>query len=219
MGYSGGERLVGRQVRQRLHRCGHPRDDGASCSPVGIAQLQALFSINLHPFNPFMSSLQRITTEYSEVEDRIRLVGEAAHQTVVLWCTQRLMNRLVPHLCKWLEERVGRTPSCEVRQAFAQHRARSELMPQVPVRGDAKHLAVLVHSVDLRASKAGVSLLFKDATGDTVASLPFEPRALRQWLNILGDQYHRGQWPLTVWPNWVVEPKVPPAADHAAVLH
>ena len=43
-----------------------------------------------------MGTLQRCTTEYVECEDRIRLAGElASGATVVLWLTQRLMNRLI----------------------------------------------------------------------------------------------------------------------------
>ena len=43
--------------------------------------------------------LHRITTEYIDSEDRIRLTGQlASGDTVVLWLTQRLLNRLVPHL-------------------------------------------------------------------------------------------------------------------------
>ena len=46
-----------------------------------------------------MNSLQRITTEYDEREDRIRVSGQLAQgEAVVLWLTQRLLNRLVPHL-------------------------------------------------------------------------------------------------------------------------
>ena len=54
-----------------------------------------------------MAELQRITTEFVDAEDRIRLAGEdAAGEAVVLWLTQRLLNRLVAHLCDWLEQRI-----------------------------------------------------------------------------------------------------------------
>lgn len=43
-----------------------------------------------------MPDLQRITTQYIEVEDRLRLTGELAPgEVVVLWLTQRLMHRLI----------------------------------------------------------------------------------------------------------------------------
>ena len=46
-----------------------------------------------------MAELQRCTTEYIATEDRLRLSGEIGTQsTVVLWLTQRLLNRLMPPL-------------------------------------------------------------------------------------------------------------------------
>ena len=45
--------------------------------------------------------LQRITTDYHEEQDRLRLTGEDfQHTTTVLWLTQRLLGRMVPHLCR-----------------------------------------------------------------------------------------------------------------------
>lgn len=44
-----------------------------------------------------MAGLQRITTQYDEREDRIRLAGETMNdQMVVLWFTQRMLHRLLP---------------------------------------------------------------------------------------------------------------------------
>ena len=67
-----------------------------------------------------MKSLQRITTEYSETEDRIRLSGElAAGEVMILWLTQRLFNHLVYHLCGWLEKQAGNALLSEVRKEMA----------------------------------------------------------------------------------------------------
>ena len=42
-----------------------------------------------------MRVLHRLTTDYVEEEDRIRVSGASANgDTVVLWLTQRLLNRL-----------------------------------------------------------------------------------------------------------------------------
>lgn len=164
-------------------------------------------------------TLQRITTEYSEAEDRIRLAGEAGEKTVMLWLTQRLTSRLVPHLCQWLDQRVGATLLTEVKQEFAQQKARAELAPQPPVRADAETQGVLVHSVDLKSLRAGMGLQFKDANGDVIASLQLQPRPLRQWLNIVYDQYLLAGWPTTVWPTWVTEAKPSQTSNRAAVLH
>lgn len=111
-----------------------------------------------------MTSLQRLTTGYSESEDRIRLAGEdASGQTVVLWLTQRLTHRLLAHLCQWLEEHSGHgtadtTASAKARhadighgiaQSFAQQAAAAALAPQPPVQARAQATQALVHSVDV----------------------------------------------------------------------
>lgn len=167
-----------------------------------------------------MKTLQRLTTEYIDAEDRIRLAGEDSQgQTVVLWLTQRLLNRLVPHLCQWLDQRVGATPLTEVRQEFAQQKARAELALQPPVRTEPDVQGMLIHSVDLKPSHAGLGLNFKDVGGNVIASLQLQPRPLRQWMNIVYDQYLQAGWPTTVWPAWVAEAKQSQAPSRAAVLH
>jgi hypothetical protein len=167
-----------------------------------------------------MTSLQRITTEYSEAEDRIRLAGEDAQgQTVVLWLTLRLLNRLIPHLCQWLGQQSGNAPLAEVRQEFAQQKARAELEKQPPVRTEPDVQGVLIHSVDLKTANAGMGLQFKGVDGNLVASLQLQPRALRQWLNIVYDQYLLAGWPTTFWPAWVAEAKPSQTSSRAALLH
>lgn len=162
-------------------------------------------------------TLQRITTEYIEAEDRIRLAGEAGEKTVVLWLTQRLLNRLIPHLCQWLDQRVGATPLMEVKQEFAQQKARAELEPQPPVRAEPDVQDVLIHSLDLKTANAGMGLQFKDEDGKVIASLQLQPKPLRQWLNIVYDQYRKAQWPTEVWPAWVAQAK-PPETPARVVL-
>lgn len=164
-------------------------------------------------------TLQRITTEYIEAEDRIRLAGEAGEKTVVLWLTQRLLNRLIPHLCQWLGQQSGNAPLAEVRQEFAQQKARAELEAQPPVRAEPDVQGVLIHSVDLKNSNAGIGLQFKDVDGNVVARLQLQPKPLRQWLNIVYDQYLQAGWPTTVWPAWVAEAKPAATSSRAAVLH
>ena len=164
--------------------------------------------------------LQRITTEYSQAEDRIRLAGEGQNNQVVsLWLTQRLLNRLVPHLCQWLVQQEGTLPLTEVRQEFAQQKALAELESQPPVRADADTQGVLVCSVDVKSIRLGVMLQFKDRDGKLAASLQLQSKPLRQWLNILHGQYQRGAWPTGVWPAWIAEAKRIQKIKHDVVLH
>lgn len=173
------------------------------------------------PNTPAMTeTLQRLTTEYIEAEDRMRLAGEDAQgQAVVLWLTQRLLNRLVAHLCQWLEQQSGNAPLAEVRQEFAQQKARAELALQPPVRTEPDVQGVLTHSVDLKTSSAGMGLQFKDVDGKVVARLQLQPTPLRQWLNIVFDQYRKAHWSTAVWPAWVVQARPPETPARTAVLH
>lgn len=76
-----------------------------------------------------MPELQRITCEYSEPEDRIRLIGEPVQalaldssnepkQVIVLWLSQRLLSRLVSNLCKHLEMENISALQAEIQQTF-----------------------------------------------------------------------------------------------------
>ena len=80
--------------------------------------------------------LQRVTTEYVAVEDRIRLSGEAADgATLVLWLTQRLLNLLAPSLTSGLER--PDSASDALLQGFAQQAAEASLSPQPAVQATA----------------------------------------------------------------------------------
>jgi hypothetical protein len=84
-----------------------------------------------------MNSLRCFTTEYSEAQDRICLAGEDADGTIeIMWLTQRMLKRLVPHLCQWLEQRVGDTRMDVVRHEFAQQKARTEMTRRPHVRAE-----------------------------------------------------------------------------------
>lgn len=169
--------------------------------------------------------LQRITTQYIEVEDRIRLTGQVGQgQTVVLWLAQRLLQRLVPHLCQWLEKQIPVKPQqlplrAQVQQSFAQQKATAEIERQAPVRAEAVSRAWLVCSVDLKSGSNGVQLWFKGAKDDEVVSLGMQPKFLRQWLGILHDQYRVASWPMIVWPVWMEESRPARHPNQVMVLH
>jgi hypothetical protein len=170
-----------------------------------------------------MKVLQRITTEYIDSEDRIRLSGETTpNQTVVLWLTQRLINRLVPHLLTWLEQQtvvsggLGADLRSDVINSFAQQAAMSSLEQQEPVQVHTAHSSFLVHSVDVTVNQEVLRLTFKGqpksnpSTPPLGASVSMQTLPLRQWLSILHEQCRLGGWvPTTpeaagtVWPEWI----------------
>jgi len=170
-----------------------------------------------------MTGLQRLTTEYSEDQDRILLAGEdATGQSVVLWLTQRLMNRLVAHLCQWLESQTAAGSSAAstatgqaLAQSFAQQAAAAALAPQPPVQATNPATQALVHSVDVSAAQEALSLRFKghaNAQAQELAQVGMNAVALRQWLGIVYQQYLRATWPTHAWPQWMEEASRPEPA-------
>lgn len=190
-----------------------------------------------------MKALQKITTQYVDREDRIRLAGETVpEQAVVLWLTQRLLQRLVPPLCQWLEQHspvppgsVASATRAEVAQGFAQQAALAELQPQAPVVAEAAETAWLVTAVDVQLQADGVQLVFRsDAVpgaapsqgtpvptpASEAVSLHIQAQPLRQWLAIVHGQVCEAGWPLDAWPAWM-DPRTASqtAVGHAQLLH
>ncbi len=160
--------------------------------------------------NMFMFTITRITTRYIDANDRLRLTCQVeGGGAVVLWLTQRLMLRALPHLTGWLENqpsvRVATAAPALQRdavQAFAQQVARAQL-PQAPVERDGSSREWLVSSVDLARGGKTMRLIFKSDTGDAVAGLSMSAGDLRGWLNIVFDQWTKAEWPQHIWPNWM----------------
>lgn len=165
-----------------------------------------------------MTQIERITTEYIDVEDRIRIAGEVAGDAaVVIWLTQRLLTRLLPPLLQWLEGQEQHALHAETLHSFAQHTAWAALTPEPSVRADAGSIAWLALSVDIAHYAEAVVLTFRGAH-DNHASLTLATKPLRQWLGILHDATRKAEWPLKVWPQWLQESSAPQQRQ-AVVLH
>lgn len=144
---------------------------------------------------------ERLTTEYVQHEDRIRLnLEDAEHQRATLWLTQRLLNRVIPALIKLLEEETSGSPQAEEVQAFTQQRAQRGIEQEAPIA--ASEAAWLVRRVDLTPSKQRMLLLFSDEAEQS-AKLEVPRTALRQWLSILRELYRRAEWNPDIWPDWL----------------
>jgi hypothetical protein len=180
-----------------------------------------------------MPELQRITTEYIDSEDRIRLCGESApNETVVLWLTQRLLNRLVQHLLTWLEQQAGASGGmgsdvrADLVHSFAQQAALASMEMQAPVQVRSAQSAWLVHSVDVTVNQQFVRLTFKGSDAGEQgavleASVSMQALPLLQWLSILHEQCRRVGWVSpeainAVWHEWL---QVRQQDGGGAVLH
>jgi hypothetical protein len=181
-----------------------------------------------------MIHLQRITTEYVDTEDRIRLSGEAEKDApIVLWLTQRLLSQVISHLLGLIEKQSlnlantnssNPAPARSLMQGFAQQLAQSELASELPVQTTAAAQSWLVLEIDITLSPEGaLVLVFKRETGNAAlqegagkAALTVEAKQLRQWLGIVHSQWQKAGWALTLWPPWMDDQASP---DTAKPLH
>ena len=150
-----------------------------------------------------MVMLERITCEYMEVEDRIRITGEVAQASpVVIWLTQRILKRLIPVLTPLLADNRTDPQHAEILQVFAQQAARAEFKPQAPVQAQSASAAWVASSIDFATTEQAVTLTFRSLDGQA-ASFVLAALPLRQWLGILHQLYVKSEWSLDIWPEWI----------------
>lgn len=156
-----------------------------------------------------MMELSRLTTEYIDYEDRLRLAGSDAQEGgCALWLTRRLLDRLLPHVFAWLEGYHGKLPRADLLTEFAQQRAVGALTETAPV--SIEEAPQLVYGVDVTTTNEQLHLVFKSAQGP-LASMGFQPDQLHQWLSILNAAYERAGWSRAVWPQWLHAASMVPA--------
>lgn len=159
-----------------------------------------------------MTDILRITTEFVESEDRLRLTcALRSGDTAVLWLTQRLFVRVLPHLLEWLDKHTpGLAASATLPgqadelRSFSQQAARATQAPEPPVSPQNATQIWLVHMVELQPRGGELRLVFRPTVRDTAAgSLLLAPQPLRVWLGIVAEQFGRAGWPLEAWPGWL----------------
>lgn len=150
-----------------------------------------------------MAMLTRITTDYSELQDRLKLSGEVdGGETQIVWVSQRLAQRLFRAVLKWVYEIGGASVSAEVMQEFSQQAALAEQKQLKDVVVSTEAAEWLAHSIDLTTSKDALSLVFKNIDGQD-AQMAFSEAQVRQWLSIVVRAYEKAEWPMDIWPEWL----------------
>ena len=171
--------------------------------------------------------INRITSKYVAAEDRFGLSGvDAEGRALVLWLTQRLLNRLVSALCRGLEKHNSQSQRADVlgglrsqiEQGFAQQKAMANLAHNAPVTAPVDAAQWRVDAVDIVQGVGGVRLTFKGSCDAERASLVLSATALRQWLTILFSQYRQAGWSTHAWPVWM-EHSEGAGKDKAISLH
>ena len=189
--------------------------------------------LSLSPPEPAL--LTRVTTQYDQDQDRIRLAGETtAGQVQQLWLTQRLLLRLLPGLWQWLQQlpqdgvaadaiAASATADPQRHQAlqeFAQQQASASLQRLEPVVDAGLNPPWLVRSAQVQSSHQLLKLQLFSASdvdkasepGNRTAVISMNPTQLRQWLGILHQELCRGEWPTTQWPQWISPAQPAPAS-------
>lgn len=172
--------------------------------------------------------LGRLTTVYNALEDRVQISGQTASgEVIVIWVTQRLLNRMVAALVEWLEQQDSTVPRADLLQSVKQARAINQLTEQSrqergePVPSAGASSSWLAASVDVQRRPDQLVLVFKTApeAGAGQAAVPLPALALRQWLNILLQGYLHGEWSTAVWPEWMCEQQPALAQPARGAIH
>ena len=164
--------------------------------------------------------LTRITTEFSQAEDRIRIAGlTEGEQPVVIWLTRRMLGVLLPVLLQHLEGQFSEAPDehRDVLQEFAQQAAREALGGVAPVAASQQDGSLLATTVDVTTLQDGIALTFRNAE-EGGYRLPLSGEALRQWVHILFETDRKAGWHLPQWPGWMATGSTS-AASHPLAIH
>lgn len=141
----------------------------------------------------------------------------------MLWLTQRLLRRLLPHLCHWLQAQpvpVATPPSPQALvlqphlvQQMAQQVAQVALhaQQQTPVQAPPRVWSGVVTRAQLqlqppKSSSPGQAARMQvcwQVSESAQFLIAFAAAELRQWLGIVYRQFQAAQWPLDIWPQWL----------------
>ena len=161
-------------------------------------------------------NLGRITTQYIDNEDRIRVLGESSEDTICeIWLTHRLMDRLVENLLSNVKSEGAADKALQV---FQQEVASSSLPKQSPVEKDNHLVSWLAIAIDINKDNENIGLIFKSEKLNS-ASISFQTIELRQWLSIIYKTYKQAGWSLEIWPEWFKESNEVSEADDKYSVH
>tara|TARA_E500000331_G_C17260137_1_gene714871 strand:+ start:2286 stop:2807 length:522 start_codon:yes stop_codon:yes gene_type:complete len=172
-----------------------------------------------------MGNLERITTDYSEQEDRISIAGLTdKDQTLVLWLTMTLASRLIKHCLSLLEKDdselgKGSNPNSNSGkriQHFVQKSAEEQRAQETAVKVSRNSPSYLVIEIDIKGSSSGVTLSFKEQFSSCY-EIFLNSQQLRQWLGMLYTVWQKTEWPKEIWPDWMVGGNSQPTSGEISV--
>ena len=158
-----------------------------------------------------MRKLLRITTKYSEFEDRIRIDAYCDEEnSISLWFTQRLLIRLAKNCFDYLDTTHTKSTKLprkdrrtqEKAQSLMQQSAQSQTQNEDPVTINDDSSTFFIKEIDIRHSQEQLILVFRE-TEQNQAMIKLSFEQLRQWLSILANLWRRADWPMEIWPEWI----------------
>lgn len=173
-----------------------------------------------------MPALQKITTEYIETEDRFRLSGESSTGELhSFWLTQRLLSKLIRVLISTFEDTPNKPSAKHISDdrtnalfnEMAQQAAQQQIADQPPVIDPELDKSWLVFEVDINKLEQHIKLTFKNSANEPLELL-LDQNQLRQWLSIVHKIWQQAEWPLAVWPEWILN-TVKPAMKSKSAMH
>jgi hypothetical protein len=151
-----------------------------------------------------MVMLKKVTLQYIEIEDRIRMSADLdGEEPTVFWLTQRLCRRLVQTLSGHIEHSAPQSLLVDkgLMLSVQQHDAGWRQTFSEPVRIGRLSRSVLPEKVDLICPAGGAAIIFPLYEGEP-ARLQMNMLELRQWLAVVYRQFQIADWPMEVWPHW-----------------
>ncbi len=151
-----------------------------------------------------------VTTEFDQVEDRLRLVASDKDSHVrILWLTRRLALRLIPALVQGLQiQGAEAVPPAAVQaaQVYAQLQARLNRKPALPVSAGDDTWVGLVNEITVKTAANGTRILTLKCDGSDCAELLMNQTDLRLWLQLLQHLFLLANWHDAIWPEWMPAP-------------
>ncbi len=175
-----------------------------------------------------MITLQKMTADYVDHEDRIALIGDAGDGHILrLWLIRPLARQLTIALTELLKIQSGEIDNVEAQEAFKQAAAekKQKSMPAVkyvssklPLSAIADSTTSTVHinnanewlvrEIGAKLFSQGVTLSFQGVTDAQNAGCGLSEELLRQWLGILRKVCHSADWIGPDWPSWMNSPMI-----------
>ena len=146
-----------------------------------------------------MFNIQKISQRYDSREDRIEVaIQNEAGNVVRLWLTQRLANRMLAVLMKWLPDLQE-----EAKQANGDkhhYEANKEEPKEVAVNFNTAKEEGLLTTIDMRHQQKDYILTFKwGVTG--VANIHMGLQQLNSFIEGLAQLFRAAQWDMKAFPT------------------